>query len=448
MTTTLTDNPRQNHLLANLPPDDYARLLADLELVSLERGEILYEPGASLSHVYFPTTCVVSLICCTNDGASAEVAMTGNDGLVGSELGLGGDFATQRCVVQNTGKAYRLKAKTMRWEINQGSALLQLSLLHTQALMAQIAQRLVCNRHHSIEQQLCRWLLLSLDRLPGNLICITQEQIAKLLGVRRAAITETSGKLQAAGLIQYSRGNINIVNRPGLIARACSCYSSTRPAMDLLVNEATQMRANPASASVTASLRELAEDRLRQAQQVEPETTENTARLMHELQVHQIEFEMQNDELVRARGEAEAQRKRTTDIYEFAPMGYFTLDARGHILDLNLAGARLLNIDRALKNQHRFAAFVAEEHLPLFNHFIEEALTADGKRICEVALAAVGQRPRELVRIEALPDESGRQCRIVVIDLFAEKLAEKVLFERESYQRALLDNFSAPSSST
>ena len=445
MASPSTDSPKQNHLLASLSAEALARLQDDLELVPLQRGQILHEPGDSLSHIHFPTTCVVSLIFSARNGASAEVAMTGNDGLIGTEMALGSDIATQRAIVQNSGNAYRLRAKAMRWEVDQDSELRHRALRYTQALMTQMGQSIVCNRHHSIEQQLCRWLLLSQDRLPGRQISMTQEQIGNMLGVRRAAITEASGKLQAAGLIRYSRGQIAITNRPGLEARACECYSATKSERDQRQKLKLDVRTRTQGKSDPESLRQLAETHLRMAQATPPNGAEDEARLLHELQVHKIELEMQNEELRRAYAEAEEQRKRSADIYDFAPMGYFTLDPLTTIVDLNLAGASLLNIERAQKSRHRFAAFVTPDYQPIFKRFVEEVLNAEGKRICEIALTAVGQRPTGLVRIEAVADESGRECRMVVIDIYTERLAEKALFEREHYQRALLDNFGASS---
>ena len=232
MTPTLTYSPKQNRILGALAANDFARLQDDLELVHLELGQVLYESGDTLGHIYFPVTCIVSLIFTTQKGATAELAITGNDGLVGIPLVLGGDTTTHRVVVQSAGAAYRLRVETIRWELDQGGELQHLALRYTQALMTQMAQSIVCNRHHSVDQQLCRWLLLSLDRLPGNQLNMTQELIANMLGVRREAVTEAAGKLQAAGLIEYSRGHITVTDRPGLEARACECYATVKAEYD------------------------------------------------------------------------------------------------------------------------------------------------------------------------------------------------------------------------
>jgi CRP-like cAMP-binding protein len=223
--STTVHTPRQNHLLAALPPADYERLLPNLELVPLPLGWAVYEAGGHLGYVYFPTTSIVSLLYVLENGASAEIAVTGNDGLVGIALFMGGESTPSRAVVQSAGHSYRLKAATLKSEFRQGGQLQYLALRYTQALITQMAQTAVCNRHHSVEQQLCRWLLLSLDRLPSNELVMTQELIANMLGVRREGVTEAAGKLQEDGLIQYSRGRITVLDRPKLEARVCECYA-------------------------------------------------------------------------------------------------------------------------------------------------------------------------------------------------------------------------------
>src|SRR5476651_415692 len=206
--------PRQNHILAALPATDYARLLPDLELTPMPLGWAVYESGGRLSHLYFPTTSIVSLLYVMEDGASAEIAITGNEGLVGIALFMGGESTPNRAVVQSAGDGYRLKAGVMKREFALGGQLHHLALRYTQALITQMAQTAVCNRHHALDQQLCRWLLMSLDRLPGNELMMTQELIANMLGVRREGVTEAAGMLQAEGLIHYTRGHITVLDRP------------------------------------------------------------------------------------------------------------------------------------------------------------------------------------------------------------------------------------------
>ena len=220
-----TQSPRRNRLLAVLPDSDYERMQPHLEPVQLELGRAIYESGSAQGYVYFPTNSIVSLLYVMADGSSAEIAIVGIDGVVGIALFMGGESTPSRAVVQSAGYAYRLRAGLLKSEFKLGGTLQQVLLRYTQALITQMSQTAVCNRHHSVEQQLCRWLLLSLDRLPSNELVMTQELIANMLGVRREGVTEAAGHLQAAGLIHYSRGRITVIDRPGLEARACECYA-------------------------------------------------------------------------------------------------------------------------------------------------------------------------------------------------------------------------------
>ena len=232
-------HPRHNHLLAALPATDYERLLPDLEAVFLPLGWAVYEAGGHPGYVYFPTTSIISLLYVLKDGSSAEIAVTGNDGLVGIALFMGGESTPSQAVVQSAGHGYRLKAAVLQREFKQGGELQHLALRYTQALITQMAQTAVCNRHHSVEQQLCRWLLLSLDRLSSNELVMTQELIANMLGVRREGVTEAAGKLQADGLIHYSRGHITVLDRPKLETRVCECYAVVKRETDRLLPEKT-----------------------------------------------------------------------------------------------------------------------------------------------------------------------------------------------------------------
>ncbi len=230
-------SPRQNHLLTALLPEEYARLIPHLELVPMPLGMVLYESGHELRHVYFPTTTIVSLLYVMIDGASAEIAVVGNEGIIGVALFMGGETMPNRAVVQSAGHAYRLKGQLLKQEFNRSGELQHLLLRYTQALLTQMAQTAVCNRHHSLDQQLCRWLLLSIDRLPSNELAMTQELIANMLGVRREGVTEAAGKLQKAGLIRYQRGHITVLDRAGLEARACECYGVVKKEFDRLLPE-------------------------------------------------------------------------------------------------------------------------------------------------------------------------------------------------------------------
>ena len=229
-------SPRQNHLLAALPETVYERLFPHLALVPKPLGQIVYTSGAELSYLYFPTSCIVSLVYVMADGASAEIAVTGYEGLLGVALFLGGHTTPNQAVVQIGGHAYRIGADAIKAEFDRGGPVQHLLLLYTQALLAQMAQTAVCNRHHSLDQQLCRWLLLSLDRLRSGELKMTQELIANMLGVRRQGVVEAAKKLQKAGLIGYQRGHINILDRAGLEARVCECYSVVKREYDRLLS--------------------------------------------------------------------------------------------------------------------------------------------------------------------------------------------------------------------
>jgi len=230
-------NPTQNHLLAALPAAEFDRLSPHLELVAMPLGEALYESGGHLHHVYFPTTSIVSLLYVLADGASAEIAVVGNEGILGISLFMGGETTPSRAVIQSAGYGYRLKAQLLKQEFNRAGPVLHLLLRYTQALITQMAQTAVCNRHHSVEQQLCRWLLLSLDRLSSDSLTMTQELIANMLGVRREGVTEAAGNLQRAGLIRYSRGRIEVLDRPGLEKAVCECYAVVKTEFDRLLSD-------------------------------------------------------------------------------------------------------------------------------------------------------------------------------------------------------------------
>ena len=228
-------NPGQNRLLAALPEEVFERLEPHLERVRMELGWVLHESGEPLRHVYFPIDSIVSLMCELDDGASGEIAVAGNEGLIGVAMFMGGKSTLNRAVVQSAGFAYRIRADVLVREFEHGGALQDLVLRYTQALITQMAQTAMCNRYHEVEQQLCRWLLLSLDRMPSNELTMTQELIAANLGVRREGVTEAAGKLQAAGLIHYSRGKITVLDRPKLEARVCECYAVVEKEFDRLL---------------------------------------------------------------------------------------------------------------------------------------------------------------------------------------------------------------------
>lgn len=236
-------DPKQNHLLAALPPSEFERIAPDLELVTLKLGGVLYESGGQLNHVYFPTDSIVSLLYVMEDGASAEIAVVGNEGILGISLFMGGETTPSRAVVQSGGLSYRLRAQQLKQEFNRAGPMMHLLLRYTQALITQMSQTAVCNRHHSVDQQLCRWLLLSLDRLPSDELTMTQELIANMLGVRREGVTAAAGKLRDAGIIQYSRGHIKVLDRAKLEVQVCECYAVVKKEVDRLLSDIPPGRA-------------------------------------------------------------------------------------------------------------------------------------------------------------------------------------------------------------
>jgi CRP-like cAMP-binding protein len=228
-------NPRDNWLLAALADAEWERWIANLEPVDLPLGQVLYEPGGKLSHVYFPTTAIVSLLYVMENGASSQIAVVGNEGVVGISLFMGGESTSSRGVVQAAGHGFRLRASLLMQEFNRGGPVLHLLLRYTQALITQMAQTSVCNRHHALDQQLCRWLLLTLDRLHSSKLEMTQELLSTILGVRRASVTQAAGALQKDGLIRYERGRIVVLDRPGLERRTCECYAVVKKEHDRLL---------------------------------------------------------------------------------------------------------------------------------------------------------------------------------------------------------------------
>jgi CRP-like cAMP-binding protein len=230
-------NPRQNQLLAILPAGEFDTLAPHLELINLPLGEMLYEPGGQLRHAFFPTSAIISLHYVMETGASSESAGVGNEGTLGVSLFMGGDTTSSSAVVQTAGHAYRLERQILLREFNRAGLLQRVLLRYTQALMTQMSQTAVCNRHHTVEQQLCRWLLLTLDRAPSNELVMTQELIANMLGVRREGVTEAAGNLQRAGFISYRRGHISVLNRSGLEKRVCECYAVVKTELSRLLND-------------------------------------------------------------------------------------------------------------------------------------------------------------------------------------------------------------------
>jgi CRP-like cAMP-binding protein len=238
-------DPCDNRILDALPAAERRRLFPHLKLVPMPLGMVLYEPGVMLRHIYFPTNCIVSLLYVMNDGASASMAVVGNDGAIGVSLFMGGETTPSRAIVQSAGFAYRLTGKRLRLEFNLHGQTLHVLLRYTQSLITQIAQTAVCNRHHSVDQQLCRWLLLSLDRSSSNQLKMTQELIANMLGVRREGVTQAAGKLQQLGVIRYRRGQITVLDRSKLESLCCECYAVVKKETDRLLPYPATFKSHP-----------------------------------------------------------------------------------------------------------------------------------------------------------------------------------------------------------
>ncbi len=238
-------SPNQNHLLAALPTAEFDRLAPHLELAPMLLGQVLYDPGGQMQHAYFPTTAIVSLHYVMESGASAESAGVGNEGVVGISLFMGGDTTPSSAVVQAAGHGYRLDSRLLKQEFSRAGAMQSLLLRYTQALITQMFQTAACNRHHSVEQQLCRWLLLTLDRLPSRELVMTQELVAGMLGVRREGITEAAGKLQLAGIVRYRRGHLSVLERSGLESRACECYAVVKKELGRLLSDVRHRQGIP-----------------------------------------------------------------------------------------------------------------------------------------------------------------------------------------------------------
>ena len=352
MASTPCDGFTKNKILAAIPDTERKRLLTNIDCVHLELGQNLYEPAGANEYIYFPKTCVASLVFSAGNGTSAGLATVGNSGLIGLPLLLSGESSVHHAVVHLPGEACRISAEILRWEFSQDQPLQRIIMRYAQALMSQLAQSAVCNRLHTVDQQLCRWLLLSLDRVEGNELHITQGLIANMLGVRREGISEAASKLQAMGLIQYRRGNITILDRSGIEARACECYAVVKGEYDRMLSglphhrPGRRVRANP------ANLRRRAEDRRQSREFALPKLDASDDRLVHELQVRKIELEMQQEELELAYSQANELNKRYADLYDFAPVGYITIDGAGTIIEINLSAAILLGLKRSEACQH------------------------------------------------------------------------------------------------
>ena len=417
MNQHLAARPKQNRILGSLPPEDLERFANDLELVKISLGQILYESGDTVDYVYFPTSSIISLIYSTEDGASTELAMAGHEGLIGISLVLGGEITTHRMVAQCEGYAYRMRAEIFCWELDHGRTFQRSCLCYAQAMMTHMGQSAVCHRHHTIDQQFCRWILHFLDHSLGLDLAMTQEKISNLLGVRREAVTEAAGNLQAAGLIQYCRGHITVLDRPRIEERTCECYSVVKSEYDRLFHITPSIPVQARARPDATSLRERAETHYLAIKEAMPTTSSDSAHLIEELQVHQIELEMHNEELSHAYDEAEKLREKYADIYNFAPVAYLSLNATGAIVQLNLTGAILLGIKHSQSVRHHFVNLIKPECVPIFNQFYRDVQSDKSTKNCNLILPSTSHRPEAIVRIDAVMDEEHLECRMVIIDV-------------------------------
>ncbi len=393
---------RKNDILASLPILDYANICDDLESVDLTSGQVIDEPGSVFGFVYFPVSCTVSLVSSTQDGEMSELATTGREGLVGVASVLGMPTMNHSAKVMCAGQAYRMSADAFESALAQSEVLRCLSLRYVQALMTQMAQSIVCSRHHSVLQRLSYWLLFNQDRAASDELKVTHEVIAHMLGVRRESITQAAGLLQTSGWIRTSRGKIRIENTSGLRARACECYG---------LMDAEYARLSPT-----------AQPSLHVAQV--PLSYANSKALL-----------MDTDSAVALDA---ASDRRYADIYDFAPVGLLSVDGQGQMLEVNMAGAILLGVQRSQSKRQLFVDFLTDGSRADFLSFHAEVMTGKCRRHCELKLAATAQRPVVVVRIDATVDEDGLENRMVMFDITEQVQQSMALVAREREQHDLL----------
>ena len=400
--TPLAQSARRNDILAALPILDYANFCDDLESVDLLSGQVIDEPGTSFGFVYFPVTCTVSLVSSTQDGEMSELAITGREGLVGVASVLGMPTMNHRAMVMCAGQAYRMPAHAFESAIAQSETFRRLTLRYVQALMTQMAQSIVCSRHHSVLQRLSFWLLFNQDRAASDELKVTHEVIAHMLGVRRESITQAAGLLQTSGWIRTSRGKIQIENPIGLRGRACECYG--------LMNTEYARLNQPMLPSLKAM---------------------NVGSTPWPAQVHQADEEI-------ALPLGFAPNRKYADIFDFAPVGLLSVDGQGQLLEVNMAGAILLGVQRSQSARHLFTDFLTPESREEFLRFHAEVMTGKCRRHCELKLAATAQRPLMVVRIDATVDEEGLENRMVMSDITEQVQQSLALVAREREQHDLL----------
>ena len=393
MNYPFVDSARQNRILARVPLSDYARMAEHLKPVDWVSGQVVYEPGDAMDFVYFPTSCTASLVSNTQDGDSSELAMIGRDGMVGVSLALGSMSMNQRVMVQCSGQAYRMPTPVFVEELTRCTALQQLALCYVQVLITQMSQSIVCIGHHSVIERLCYWLLTNQDALDSDQLRVTHEMISNMLGVRRESVTQALGKLQSAGHVASGRGKIAILDRDGLASGVCECFSLVSETTRRLFEQVERMGARPAvwsSADGFAPLEDGHDTRLQKYQ----------------------------------------------DAYDFAPVGFVSLDGQGQVIQTNLAGAILLDIQRSQSQLKHFLDFIVPSDQARFADFHQEVLSGKCRRHCELTLRGTDHRSESVVRIDATLDDEGDECQLVLVDVTQEKreMAERLAREREQQE--------------
>ncbi len=393
MSFPLIEGARRNKILASVPLSHYVRLADHLKPVDLSAGQVIFESGENLEFAYFPTTCTASLVSHTADGDSSELAMTGRDGMVGVSLILGSGAMNHRAVVQCAGQAYKMPADVFQLELNRCRPLQQLALSYVQSLITQMAQSIVCIAHHSVMERLCYWLLFNQDAVCSEQLKVTHETIANMLGVRRESITQALGKLQSAGCVSSGRGKIQILDRQGLNDSVCECFSL-----------------------VTAENQRLYETAARS-----PQDDQEPGLLAHG-----------------SAGPDHALLHKYQDAYDFAPVGFVSLDPQGRVLQTNLAGAIMLDIQRSQPTLTPLLDFIEPADQALFQDFHQEVLSGKCRRHCEVTLRATAHRAAMVVRVDATLDDLGDECRLVMIDVTEERKTAAQALALERQQQELL----------
>lgn len=376
-------NPRRNLVLAALSENNFDAVKGALDMVNLSAGQVIYESGSPLQYVYFPTTCTASLLSSTMEGETAEVALTGRNGFIGVPLVLGATSMENSVQVQCAGQAYRMSADRFVRVLRDCDQLQQLAMSYVQSLMVQMAQSIVCSRHHSVSERLSQWMLRNSDGLDSHELVVTHETIAHMLGVRRESVTQAAGKLQSAGWIRNSRGKIAIQDRTGLLQSVCECYARIKSDSEQYAHRLGQLsdRPNYSGAQYVMHL------------ETEP--------------AHSDQQDLQ----------------KYVDVYDFAPVGFVTLDAQGRVTQTNLAAAIMLDVQRSQCQYRPFMSFLDEASRNLFMTFHQEVLSGQCRRFCVVTLPATAHRAAMTVRIDATADESGEENRMVMIDLGADPLS-------------------------